>query len=78
MDVLVNLLVSQIGVHTRTVRPAALIGFLTTEIAVGNVAPELLSLAPRAIPMDIASTTGPRKLVITVMTLFSVRNRDLL
>jgi hypothetical protein len=31
---------------------------------------KLLSLALRATPMDIANTTGPRKIVITVMTLY--------
>jgi hypothetical protein len=32
------------------------------------VVPKLLSLALRETPMDIASTTGPRKIVINVMT----------
>jgi hypothetical protein len=31
---------------------------------------KLLSLALRATPMDIASTIGPRKIVINVMTLY--------
>ena len=69
MEVLVNLQVNQIEVHTRVVRNVAEIGFLTTERAVGNAVLKLSSLVLRTTPMDIAYTTGPRKIVITVMTL---------